>query len=151
MKIIKISDKPELLQTAAKWFSEKWSVPLSAYIESMEDSLKTTTVPQWYVATEADLIIGGLGVIENDFHNRKDLAPNVCAVYVEESHRRQGIAANLLNNVCENMHEHGIDTLYLLTDHTDFYEHCGWKFFCMAQGDGEDTMSRMYIHRYKEN
>lgn len=150
MKIIKISDKPEILQTAAKWFSEKWSVPLSAYIESMKDSLKTTTVPQWYVATEADRIIGGLGVIENDFHDRKDLAPNVCAVYVEENYRCRGIAGTLLNEVCSDMSSKGIDTLYLLTDHTGFYERYGWDFLCMVQGDDEEEMSRMYIHRYKE-
>ena len=39
---------------------------------------------------------GGAGVIENDFHDRKDLTPNVCAVYVEEHCRCQGIAGKLL-------------------------------------------------------
>lgn len=38
------------------------------------------------------MIVGGLGVIENDFHNRKDLTPNVCAVYVDEDYLCQGIA-----------------------------------------------------------
>ncbi len=40
-------------------------------------------------------IVAGLGVIENDFHNRKDLAPNVCAVYTEEDCRCKGIAGKL--------------------------------------------------------
>ena len=44
-----------------------------------------------------------MGVIENDFHDRKDLAPNVCAVYVEQEYRRRGIAGKLLNDVCEDM------------------------------------------------
>lgn len=96
---------------------------------------------------DGEKIIAGLGVIENDFHDRKDLTPNVCAVYVEENHRKQGIAGDMLNFVCKDMKEKGIDTLYLLTDHTGFYEHYGWEFYCMAQGDGEDEMSRMYIHR----
>ena len=30
----------------------------------------------------------------------KDLAPNVCAVYVEEAYRRRGIAGALLNHAC---------------------------------------------------
>lgn len=89
----------------------------------------------------------GLGVIENDFHNRKDLTPNVCAVYTEENRRLQGIAGALLARVCSDMKEQGIDTLYLLTDHTSFYERYGWEFFCMVQGDGEPEPSRMYIHR----
>lgn len=59
-------------------------------------------------------------MIENDFHERKDLTPNVCAVYVEEEFRRRGIAGALLDFVCEDMKGYGIDTLFLLTDHTSF-------------------------------
>ena len=56
----------------------------------MEKSLTgEAAVPQWYLTIRGKEIIGGLGVIENDFHDRKDLAPNVCAVYVEEPYRRR--------------------------------------------------------------
>ena len=96
---------------------------------------------------EEDTIIGGLGVIANDFHDRKDLTPNVCAVYVEAEHRCQGIAGELLNFVCVDMASFGIDTLYLVTDHTGFYERYGWEFLCMVQGDGEPEKTRMYVHR----
>ncbi len=106
------------------------------------------TVPQWYLAVAGDTeIIGGLGVIENDFHNRRDLTPNVCAVYTEERWRRRGVAGALLERVCRDMKARGIDALYLLTDHTSFYERYGWEFFCMVQGDGEPELSRMYVHR----
>ena len=145
--IIRLKDQPELLTTAAQWFHEKWGIPPEAYLESMQQCLAGNhPVPQWYLALELDRIIGGLGVIENDFHNRKDLTPNVCAVYTEENHRLQGIAGALLARVCSDMKEQGIDTLYLLTDHTSFYERYGWEFFCMVQGDGEPEPSRMYIH-----
>ena len=103
--------------------------------------------PQWYVAVEDGRIIGGLGVIENDFHDRKDLAPNVCAVYTEPDCRGRGIAGALLAHVCQDMHRRGVGTLYLLTDHTSFYERYGWEFLCMAQGDGEEELSRLYVHR----
>lgn len=93
-------------------------------------------------------IVGGLGVIENDFHERKDLAPNVCAVYTEEAHRCKGIAGKLLDFVCEDMEKFGIDTLYLLTDHTSFYERYGWEFLCMVREDGkEEKTARCYVHR----
>ena len=88
-----------------------------------------------------------MGVIENDFHNRKDLTPNVCAVYTEKDRRGEGIAGKLLNFVCSDMKSKGIDTLYLVTDHTSFYERYGWKFLCMVQGEGETCMTRMYIHK----
>lgn len=146
--IIRLKDQPELLTAAAQWFHEKWGIPPEAYLESMQQCLAGNhPVPQWYLALEQDRIIGGLGVIENDFHNRKDLTPNVCAVYTEEDHRLQGIAGALLARVCSDMKEQGIDTLYLLTDHTSFYERYGWEFFCMVQGDGDPEPSRMYIHR----
>lgn len=147
-KIVRLADQPEIKERAARWFHEKWGVPLEAYLESMEESLAgENPVPQWYMAVEGGRIIGGLGVIENDFHDRKDLAPNVCAVYTEEDRRGRGIAGALLNTVCMDMKERGIDTLYLLTDHDSFYERYGWEFFCMAQGDGEAELSRMYVHR----
>lgn len=147
-KIIRLADRPEIKEQAAQWFHEKWQIPLEAYLESMEESLTGKgPVPQWYVAVEDDRIIGGMGVIENDFHNRKDLTPNVCAVYTEEDRRGRGVAGALLNDVCADMKERGIDTLYLLTDHDSFYERYGWEFLCMAQGDGEPEMSRMYVHK----
>ena len=146
--IVCLKDAPLRLRQAANWFHEKWGIPLEAYLESMEESLgENTVVPRWYMAMAGEEIIGGLGVIENDFHDRKDLTPNVCAVYTEEPFRKQGIAGRLLNHVCEDMKKEGIGTLYLVTDHTGFYERYGWEFYCMAQGDGEEEMTRLYIHK----
>ena len=90
---------------------------------------------------------GGLGVIENDFHDRKDLTPNICAVYTEEAYRKKGIARQLLHMAVEDLREKNISPVYLLTDHTGFYERYGWEFLCTAFGEGESHPSRMYIHR----
>lgn len=148
IQIIKIREHAEISQKAAAWFHEKWGIPLEAYRESIGECLKgEKVIPQWYIAVENEAIIGGLGVIENDFHDRKDLTPNVCAVYVEENYRRRGIAGELLQYVCKDMEESGIHTLYLVTDHTSFYERYGWEFLCMVQGEGEPDMTRMYVHK----
>ncbi len=148
-EILKLRDCPQWLDRGAAWFHAKWGVPLEAYRESMAACVKNLgAVPQWYVAVDGGQILGGLGVIENDFHNRPDLAPNVCAVYVEESHRRRGVAGALLNCVCADMAALRVDTLYLLTDHTAFYERYGWQFLCMAQGDGDAEPSRMYVRKW---
>lgn len=148
IQFLKIRDHNEMAEKAAKWFHRKWEVPLEAYKESINECLKhENPVPQWYIAMDGDTIVGGLGVIENDFHDRKDLAPNVCAVYVEETYRGKGIAGKLLRCVCDDMESQGIDTLYLITDHTSFYERYGWEFLCMVQGDGEPDLTRMYVHK----
>lgn len=146
--IVNLIDMPEIKERAAQWFHEKWGIPREAYLESMEENLSgKSAVPQWYLAIEDGRIIGGMGVIENDFHDRKDLAPNVCAVYTEADRRGRGVAGAVLNYVAEDMKARGIDTLYLITDHTSFYERYGWEFLCMVQGDGESEPSRMYIHK----
>ena len=146
-EIVRLTDRPELKTAAARWFHEKWGIPLAAYEASMADCLRQDSpVPQWYMAVEGPRIIAGLGVIENDFHDRKDLTPNVCAVYTEADRRGRGIAGALLRYVCTDMKARGIEVLYLITDHTSFYERYGWRFLCMVQGDGEPEPTRMYIH-----
>ncbi len=147
-EILKIKEHPELAEKAAEWFHQKWNIPKEAYAESMRECIGgASAVPRWYVISDGENIIAGIGVIENDFHDRKDLTPNVCAVYVEKEYRNQGIAGKMLDFVCSEFKAKGIETLYLVTDHTNFYERYGWKFLCMVQGDGEPDMTRMYIHR----
>ena len=143
----KLRECPELKQAAAEWFHSKWNVPIEAYLDCMDAYLSGETEYGWYLCLDGNKIVGGMGVIENDFHDRKDLAPNVCAVYTEEAYRGKGIAGQLLTIVVDDMKSKGITPIYLVTDHTGFYERYGWEFLCMVQGDGEDSMSRMYIHR----
>ena len=147
LKYINLKEKPEIKNAAAGWFHSKWRVPEEAYLECMEAYLSGDTDYGWYLCLDGDRIAGGLGVIENDFHNRKDLTPNVCAVYTEEEYRCKGIAGRLLNMAVEDCRQKGFSPVYLLTDHTGFYERYGWEFLCMVQGDGEPEMSRMYVHR----
>ena len=146
-KYINLREKPELNKTAANWFHEKWGVPTEAYLECIDAYIEGATEYGWYLCLDGEKIIGGLGVIDNDFHDRKDLTPNVCAVYTEEDYRCQGISGNLLNMVVDDMKFKGISPIYLVTDHVGFYERYGWEFFCMAQGDGEPEPTRLYIHR----
>ena len=144
---ITLRECPEQKLPAAEWFHSKWNVPTQAYLTCMDAYLQRKTEYGWFLCLDGDRIIGGLGVIENDFHDRPDLTPNVCAVYTEEDYRCQGIAGKLLNMAVEDLRSKGISPAYLVTDHTSFYERYGWEFLCMVQGDGEPDMTRMYIHR----
>lgn len=144
---ITLRERPELKAAAAEWFHCKWSIPAKAYLDCIDEYLNQKTEYGWYLCLDGDKIVGGLGVIENDFHNRKELYPNICAVYTEQEYRGKGIAGNLLNMAVEDMRSKGISPVYLITDHTSFYERYGWEFLCMVQGDGESNMTRMYIHR----
>ena len=146
-QFVDLKEAPSMKDGAAEWFHGKWNVPKEAYLECMDAYLCGETDIGWYLCIDGDSIVGGLGVIENDFHDRKDLSPNVCAVYTEKEHRGRGIAGQLLNMAVEDCRIKGISPLYLVTDHIGFYERYGWEFLCMVQSDGEPEPSRMYIHR----
>ena len=77
-------------------------------------------------------IVAGAGIIVNDFHDRKDLTPNLCALFVEPEYRNNGIARSILDFARKDAGKAGFSTLYLITDHTTFYEKCGWSFLTMA-------------------
>ena len=139
--IISLNDYPDRMEEAAAWFSGKWGIPKEVYLDSMRASLQGP-VPNWYIACDGK-ILGGLGVIENDFHERKDLAPNICAVYTERECRGQKIAGALLNRACEDLKKAGFKRVYLLTDHDSFYERYGWHFLCDVKGNDGD-ISRGY-------
>ena len=142
-----LRQKPEIKEEAAEWFHDKWGVPKDAYLQCMETYINKETEYGWYLCLDGERIVGGLGVIENDFHDRRDLAPNICAVYTEKDCRCRGIAGRLLNTAVEDMRSKGITPIYLLTDHIGFYEKYGWEFLCMVHGNEEPDTSRMYIHR----
>ena len=54
-RIADIARESALKERAARWFSEKWRVPLSAYEESMDEMLRgEAPVPRWYAALEGE-------------------------------------------------------------------------------------------------
>ena len=144
---VALRERPELLERAAAWFHGKWGVPEAAYRERMAAYLSGGTEYGWYLCLAGERVVGGLGVVDNDFHDRRDLAPNVCAVYTEEAFRGRGIAGRLLDLAVADLRARGVSPLYLVTDHIGFYERYGWEFLCMVREEGGAGQTRMYIHR----
>ena len=110
-EIISLHPHPEWRIPAARWFQEKWGIPLEEYLTSIDECIE----------------------------GRAAVPP----LYVEPELRRRGIAGQLLGHICKDMAAKGIGTLYLITEHTSFYERYGWKYLCMVQGDDGEQM-RMY-------
>ena len=143
-KYIILKEMPSIKDEAAEWFHSKWRVPKEAYLECMEAYLDGKTDYGWYLCLDGNKIVAGLGVIENDFHERIDLTPNICALYVEEEYRNQGIAGRLLNTVVDDLKKSGISPIYLVTNHIGFYERYGFTFLVETKCDDGD-ISRIYI------
>ena len=147
-RFLDLRETPELKTAAAAWFHAKWGVLKEAYLACMDAYLNGETELGWYLCVDSNgRIVAGLGVIKNDFHDRKDLSPNICAVYTEPACRGRGIAGRLLNLAVEDLRSRGISPVYLVTNHVGFYERYGWEFLCMVRSDGEQEASRMYLHR----
>ena len=142
--LVKLRDNDTMNDKVSEWFHQKWGIPIDAYRESIIACQRLqTAIPQWYVLMDGERIIAGMGVIENDFHVRRDLSPNICAVFTEEEYRGQGLAKYLLDYICGDLSRLGYNEVYLLTSHTDLYEKCGFEFFCHVKEDQGST-ARMY-------
>ena len=111
-RIINIKDHEEYKDKAASFFASKRNIEESEYLKSIEESFTSTAYPMWNLAIENGTIIGGVGVIENDFHERKDLSPNVCALYVKENRRNLGIADALLNYAINDMKKRNYNIIF---------------------------------------
>ena len=45
--------------------------------------------------------------------------------------------------ICADMGRMGCERLYLVTEHMEFYERCGWSFLTLVQGE-DGTQMRLY-------
>ena len=140
-QIINIRESSEWLERAADYFSSRWDIDKKLYLDSMNDSISTQkTVPRWYLMLRGDDIIGGFGLIDNDFMIRTDLCPWLCALYVEPAERGQKRGAKLLAHGCRESAKLGYDKIYLNTDHIGYYEKYGWRYIGnFAHQSGVDT------------
>ena len=91
---ITLRQKPELKEKAAAWFHDKWKVPQEAYLECMEAYLNNETEYGWYLCLDGECIVGGLGVIENDFMIGKTLHQ----MYVQYIQKRNIVVRVLQEN-----------------------------------------------------
>lgn len=142
----KLCDYPKFSEKAAFWFSQKWDIPVELYRESIQKCINQKIgIPQWYIVLdEKQEILAGAGIIENDFHDRKDLSPNLCALFVEKKYRCHGIAKYILDFARKDLGSMSFKKLYLVTDHIGFYEKYGWEFLMMVNDDN-GISERMYV------
>jgi tRNA (cmo5U34)-methyltransferase len=144
-EIISIRYRPEYSERAIDWFASKWGIDRAEYEKSFDDCIsKNESLPQWYLAIgENNEIIGGCGLILNDFVDRTDLFPYLCALYVEEKARGHALGSKLLEYARTDAGRLGFDKLYLCTDHTSYYERYGWTHIGTGRHVWGET-SRIY-------
>ena len=98
------------------------------YDDCISNSVVTTSpLPRWYLMLNDDKIIGGYGLITNDFISRQDLFPWLCALYIDEEYRGSRLGSKLLEHCKTEASKLGYKKLYLSTDLEGYYEKYGWK------------------------
>ena len=80
------------------------------------EPLKPHALPKFFVVLDNDEIIASYALLVNDIISRQDLVPWFACLFVNETHRKQGIAELLLKDALERAKNQGYDTLYLSSD-----------------------------------
>lgn len=131
-RIQNLVDYPQFIPTLAAWHHAQWSyLDLGKSIAQRTATLRThrrTAVPMTVVALSADELLGSASLIAHDMDTRMDLSPWLASVYVDPSHRGQGVGSALVRAIVARATAMGFPTLYLFTpDRARFYEHLGWR------------------------
>lgn len=130
MRIISVRAQPAYQDKAISYFQTRWTNVLPViYEDCITHSINArNALPQWYLLEKNDDIIGGAGLITNDFISRGDLYPWICAVFIDEAHRGNAYSSLLMDKAKEDAQKAGFDYLYLSTSHIGFYEKFGWTY-----------------------
>ena len=149
-KIISLRRHPEQLNRFLDFFIRHWHNDV-IYRNCMTACLDSDSpLPHWYLLMNKDNeIIGGAGLITNDFISRMDLWPWLCALYVEEPYRGNAYGAELINHIINEAAQLGFNHLYLCTDHVGYYEKYGFEYLSEGHHPWGES-SRIYHYSTKE-
>ena len=143
MNVINIRKQPEYAEQAIAYFAKRWGNQ-RIYEDCIVNSLATTSpLPVWYLLMDGKQIVGGVGLITNDFISRMDLWPWLCALYIEEEYRGQNLAELLIDELKNDTLKLGFQSLYLATDHIGYYEKFGFEYIADGYHPWGDV-SRIY-------
>jgi len=118
------------MDKAVAYIHSKWgnSANLPFYTDAMVHSgLEDKPLPQFYLLLEEERIIGCYALITNDFISRHDLYPWFACLFVEPEFRDRELGSLMMRHACQEALRMGFGTIYLTTDHENYYEKYGWE------------------------
>ncbi|MEA4863540.1 MAG: GNAT family N-acetyltransferase [Victivallaceae bacterium] len=143
-RIVSLRHHPELLERFIDFFARHWHSE-AVYRDCLTACLNSSSpLPQWYLMVNAAAdVVGGAGLITNDFISRMDLWPWLCALYIAEPYRGQAFGSELIDYIKGDAARLDFPRLYLCTDHVGYYEKYGFEYLGNGYAPWGDT-SRIY-------
>jgi PncC family amidohydrolase len=153
MRIISVRENPEFLEDIIKYFQKNWASEASRPV--YDDCIKScinneNPIPQWYVLEKDNEFIGCAGLITNDFISRMDLYPWLCALFIEKEHRGNNYAQLLIDRIKIDTYKSGFPSLYLCTDHNNYYEKFGFNHIGTGYHPWGEN-SKIYEYRFENS
>ena len=130
MKILSIESIPERFDEYFPLFFNEWSIgeeDRAFHQELLAHPNGMLGLPRFYVAEIDGKLIGCYALLLNDINSRQDIFPWFAYLYVDHAYRRQGIAKKLLAHGEEVTRTLNFQTLYLESNHINFYEPLGYE------------------------
>ena len=151
IEVISLKEYPERLEEMIAWFQAHWANEdsMAVYADCLSHALDPQgTLPQWYFLIDQDRVLGGAGLIPNDFNSRMDLWPWICALYIEKSARGHHYGQLLLKRAEQDAAKAGFSHVYLATDHIGYYEKYGYSYLGQCFHPWNEA-SRVYVKELK--
>lgn len=148
VRVISLREQREYADRAAEYYAGCFGLPKQIYEESIAACFeKESILPRWFLMlNETGDIIGGAGLIQNDFVDRVDLFPYLCTLHIKKQWRGIGLGSLLINRCRQEAKSLGFQHIYLCTDHVGYYERYGFEYLCTGTHPDKST-SRIYCSK----
>lgn len=128
IRIVSLKEMPEYRQALIDYVEKNWKPVSKAFSQVVAECLSgKDAFPQCHMMLNYERIVGFYQLIEHELIERKDLSPWITCVFVDERERGHRLSSGLLEHGRRAAGELGYRTLYLTTDHIQFYEKFGFR------------------------
>ncbi|MFN0017598.1 MAG: GNAT family N-acetyltransferase [Pirellulaceae bacterium] len=129
INIVELLDRPEFIPIVVRWIRDEW--PDSRDDQAIEERLcgsrQRGTLPMALVAIAGSTPVGFVSLTLYEKGIERGQPHWIDALYVEPTHRGQGLGRRLLQAAEETAPLLRIRTLFALTEIPRLYHKCGWR------------------------